>query len=242
MRGQRWWLIGASEGLGRALAHAMADQGVQLILSGRDAARLQDLASTLPGAESLVMDVTDDASVHAAAEVAGAVDGVIYLAGAYWPMRAQDWDTARALAMIDVNLAGAVRVTGAVLPAMLARARGHLVLTGSLAAYRGLPGAIGYGASKAGLMNLAQSLQADLHATGVTVQLVNPGFIRTRLTDLNDFSMPFLMEPDQAARHMLRAIRTRRGTTAFPTLFSWLFRAGRLLPDTLWHRLFARAR
>lgn len=242
MRGQRWWLIGASEGLGRALAHAMADQGVQLILSGRDAARLQDLASTLPGAESLVMDVTDDASVHAAAEVAGAVDGVIYLAGAYWPMRAQDWDTARALAMIDVNLAGAVRVTGAVLPAMLARGRGHLVLTGSLAAYRGLPGAIGYGASKAGLMNLAQSLQADLHATGVTVQLVNPGFIRTRLTDLNDFSMPFLMEPDQAARHMLRAIGTRRGTTAFPTLFSWLFRAGRLLPDTLWHRLFARAR
>ncbi len=242
MRGQRWWLIGASEGLGRALAHAMADQGVQLILSGRDAARLQDLASTLPGAESLVMDVTDDASVHAAAEVAGAVDGVIYLAGAYWPMRAQDWDTARALAMIDVNLAGAVRVTGAILPAMLARGRGHLVLTGSLAAYRGLPGAIGYGASKAGLMNLAQSLQADLHATGVTVQLVNPGFIRTRLTDLNDFSMPFLMEPDQAARHMLRAIRTRRGTTAFPTLFSWLFRAGRLLPDTLWHRLFARAR
>lgn len=242
MRGQRWWLIGASEGLGRALAQAMADQGVELILSGRDDARLQDLADSLPRAQALAMDVTDSASIQAAAGRAGTVDGVVYLAGAYWPMRAQDWDTDRALAMIDVNLSGAVRVTGAVLPAMLARGRGHLVLTGSLAAYRGLPGAIGYGASKAGLMNLAQSLQADLHATGVSVHLVNPGFIRTRLTDLNDFSMPFLMEPDQAARQMLRAIRSGRGTTAFPAVFSWLFRAGRLLPDALWHRLFARPR
>lgn len=240
MKGQTWWLIGASEGLGRALAKAMAERGAALILSARQADKLADLAATLPGARALPMDVTDAASVGAAATQAGDVDGVIYLSGAYWPMRAQDWDTERVLAMLDVNLNGAVRVLGAVLPGMVARGQGRVLLTGSLSAYRGLPGAIGYGASKAGLMNLAQSLQCDLRGTGVRVQLANPGFIKTRLTDLNRFDMPFLMEPDAAAGHMLRILDGRRGTNAFPKLFSWLFRAGRLLPDALWHRIFAR--
>jgi len=240
MKGQTWWLIGASEGLGRALAQAMADRGVRLILSARQADKLADLAATLPDARALAMDVTDAESVRMAAEQAGEVDGVIYLSGAYWPMRAQDWDTDRVLSMLDVNLNGAVRVMGAVLPGMVARGRGRVLLTGSLSAYRGLPGAIGYGASKAGLMNLAESMQCDLQGTGVQVQLANPGFIRTRLTDLNSFDMPFLMEPEAAAAHMLRILDGRRGTTAFPMLFSWLFRAGRFLPDALWNRIFAR--
>lgn len=240
MKGQTWWLIGASEGLGRALAQAMADRGARLILSARQADKLADLAATLPDARALAMDVTDAESVRMAAEQAGEVDGVIYLSGAYWPMRAQDWDTDRVLSMLDVNLNGAVRVMGAVLPGMVARGRGRVLLTGSLSAYRGLPGAIGYGASKAGLMNLAESMQCDLQGTGVQVQLANPGFIRTRLTDLNSFDMPFLMEPEAAAAHMLRILDGRRGTTAFPMLFSWLFRAGRFLPDALWNRIFAR--
>ena len=240
MKDQTWWLIGASEGLGRALAQAMAARGARLILSARQADKLADLAATLPGARALAMDVTDESSVQQAAAEAGAVDGVIYLSGAYWPMRAQDWDTGRVLAMIDVNLNGAVRVMGAVLPGMVARGKGRVLLTGSLSAYRGLPGAIGYGASKAGLMNLAESMQCDLQGTGVQVQLANPGFIRTRLTDLNTFDMPFLMEPEAAAAHMLRILDGRRGTTAFPMLFSWLFRAGRFLPDALWNRIFAR--
>jgi short-subunit dehydrogenase len=240
MKGQTWWLIGASEGLGRALAQAMADRGARLILSARQADKLADLAATLPDARALAMDVTDADSVRMAAEQAGEVDGVIYLSGAYWPMRAQDWDSDRVLSMLDVNLNGAVRVMGAVLPGMVARGRGRVLLTGSLSAYRGLPGAIGYGASKAGLMNLAESMQCDLQGTGVQVQLANPGFIRTRLTDLNSFDMPFLMEPEAAAAHMLRILDGRRGTTAFPMLFSWLFRAGRFLPDALWNRIFAR--
>lgn len=240
MRGQRWWLVGASEGLGQALAEAMAARGAVLILSARTAGRLAELAARLPGAVALPMDVTDPESVAAAAAQLGEVDGVVYLSGAYWPMRAQDWDTGRVLAMLDVNLTGAVRVLGAVLPGMVERGHGRVVLTGSLSAYRGLPGAIGYGASKAGLMNLAHSLQCDLQGTGVRVQLANPGFIKTRLTDLNRFAMPFLMTPAVAAAQMLRLIDGRRGTLAFPAVFSWLFRAGRMLPDALWHRLFRR--
>lgn len=239
MKDQRWWLVGASEGLGRALATAMAAEGARLILSARGEDRLRALAADL-GARALPMDVSDPASVASAAEAAGPVDGLIYLAGAYWPMKAQAWDSARIETMLDVNLHGAVRVLGHVLPGMIRRDEGRVVLTGSLAGYRGLPGSLGYGQSKAALMNLGQSLQADLHGTGVRVQLVNPGFIRTRLTERNDFSMPFLMDPDEAAAHMLRAIRSGRPATAFPMLFSWLFRAGRLLPTPLWNRIFAR--
>lgn len=239
MRGQIWWLVGASEGLGRALAEAMAAEGAALILSARGGDRLQALAKAL-GARALPMDVQDPASVAEAAVLAGPVDGLIYLAAAYWPMRAQDWDTPRVETMIDVNLTGAARVLGAVLPGMLARNAGQVVLTGSLAGFRGLPGSIGYAASKAGLMNLGQSLQADLAGTGVAVQLVNPGFIRTRLTAQNGFAMPFLMEPGEAAAQVIRAIRRGQPSRSFPMLFSWLFRAGRVLPTGLWNRLFAR--
>ena len=142
--------------------------------------------------------------------------------------------------MCDVNFTGCARVLGAVLPGMVARGTGHLVITGSLAGFRGLPGALGYGASKAGVMALAESLYADLRGTGVKVQLANPGFIRTRLTDKNDFSMPFLMEPDQAARAMLSHMRTSRFKTSFPTVFSWLFRLSQFLPDWAYYPLFAK--
>ncbi|WP_127106564.1 SDR family NAD(P)-dependent oxidoreductase [Pararhodobacter zhoushanensis] len=240
LQGQTWWLVGASEGLGRALAEAMSIEGATLILSARNSERLVDLAETLPDARALAVDVTDDASVTGAAAEVGTVDGVIFLAGTYWPMRAQEWDTGKALAMINVNLLGAMRLVGAVLPGMLARDTGRLVLTGSLAGFRGLPGSIGYGASKAGLMNLAQSLQVDLQATGVRVQLVNPGFIRTRLTAKNGFAMPFIQSPDKAATEVMRALRSGRPMTSFPMVFSWLFRAGRLFPTALWNRIFAR--
>ena len=239
MRGETWWLIGASEGLGRAVAEAMAAEGASLILSARSEDRLQALAEDL-GARALVMDVSDPASVARAAAQVGQPDGILYLAGTYWPLKAQDWDSVKIETMVDVNLLGAVRVLGQVLPGMIARDRGRVVLTGSLAGFRGLPGSLGYGQSKAGLMNLAQSLQADLAGTGVAVQLVNPGFIRTRLTAKNDFNMPFLMDPEDAAAHVLRAIRKRRAATSFPAVFSWLFRAGRILPTGTWNRIFAR--
>jgi short-subunit dehydrogenase len=124
------------------------------------------------------------------------------------------------------------------MPAMVARDRGHVVLTGSLAAYRGLPGAIGYAASKAGLMALAESMRCDLRGTGVRVQVANPGFIRTRLTDRNDFRMPFLMEPEAAAARMFRFMGTDRFSLAFPFAFGLAFRAAALLPAGLHVRLF----
>lgn len=237
--GKRYWLVGGSDGLGLALARQMRAEGAELVISARDAARLASVCAEL-GAQAVTMDIADGASVAQAVEGLGPLDGVVLLAAVYWPMAAQKLDAAKLVAMCDVNLTGTARVLGAVLPAMLERGRGHIVLTGSLAGYRGLPGAMGYAASKAGAMVLAESLYADLRGSGIKVQLANPGFIQTRLTAQNRFSMPFIMTPDQAAGHMLRLMRSNRFKSSFPAPFSWLFRYGQGLPDWLWYRMFPR--
>jgi NADP-dependent 3-hydroxy acid dehydrogenase YdfG len=239
-RGKRYWLVGASEGLGRALAEKLSAAGAEVILSARSAERLAEVAASLPGPSQVVpVDVADTASVRAAAQAAGQIDGVVFLAGLYWPTKAQDWDADQVETMCDVNFTGCARVIGSVLPGMVARGQGHVVITGSLSGFRGLPGAIGYGASKAGVMALAESMQADLRGSGITVQVANPGFIRTRLTDKNDFAMPFLMEPEEAADHMMRLMRSDRFKLSFPTVFSWLFRLSQFLPDWAYYRIFA---
>ena len=238
--GKRYWLVGASEGLGAALAEKMSRAGAHLILSARSRDRLEDLAAALPGAATVLpMDIADDASVKAAAAEAGEVDGIVLLAGVYWPMKATAWDADQAVAMADVNFTGFMRVLGQVVPGMVARDAGHIVITGSLSGFRGLPGAIGYGASKAAVMSLAESMHADLRRTGVEVQLVNPGFIRTRLTDKNDFTMPFIMEPDAAAQAMFDHMNSGLFKRNFPTAFSWVFRLSQFMPDWMYYRLFA---
>lgn len=237
--GRTFWIIGASEGLGRALAHELDQAGARLVLSARSAGRLDSLAEEIGGTVRAVpMDVSDPASVRDAVAAAGEVDGMIYCAGFYEPLSVAEWKPEAVEAMCEVNFMGAVRVLGHVAPAMAARGRGHLVLIGSLAGFTGLPGAIGYGASKAAVMHLAENMQADLRGTGVRVQQINPGFIRTRLTDKNSFAMPFLMEPDEAARRVVHAMKSGRFATSFPRVFSWLFRAGRFLPRSLFLRLF----
>lgn len=237
--GKRYWLVGASEGLGLALAHAMAAEGAEVILSARTQSRLDEACAAIKGAKGVAVDVTDQVSVMAATQAIGPIDGVVFLAGVYWPMSAQQVAPDKLAAMCDVNFTGCARVIGAVLPAMVARGAGHVVITGSLSGFRGLPGAIGYAASKAGVMSLAECLYADLRGSGVRVQLANPGFIATRLTEKNDFSMPFLMTPEAAASAMLAHMKTDRFKTSFPTVFSWLFRLSQFLPDWAYYRIFA---
>jgi short-subunit dehydrogenase len=238
-KGKRYWLVGASEGLGLALARLLSAAGAEVILSARNEATLKEAAASLPGPVTILpLDVGSSDSVQAAAAQLPDLDGMVFLAGVYWPMRAQDWDAKSAEAMADINFTGAIRVVGAALPPMVAKDKGHIVITGSLSGFRGLPGAIGYAASKAGTMVLAESLYADLRKSGVTVQLANPGFIRTRLTAKNDFTMPFIMEPEAAAEIMFRHMQSGRFKISFPTLFSWLFRGGQFLPDWLYYAMF----
>ena len=239
-QGKRYWIVGASEGLGRALAHKLSRVGVELVLSARSEDRLKSLVDELPGKASYVtVDVSDLKAVEQARANVGEIDGLVYLAGVYWPMQSSEWDNEQAEAMANINYLGASRVVGSVIKDFTARDRGHIVVTSSLTAFRGLPGTIGYTASKAAVMSLAECMYADLRKTGVNVQVVNPGFIKTQLTDKNDFTMPFIMEPEDAATevfdHMNNPTRFKK---SFPVLFSLLFRLGQFMPDWMYYGIF----
>ena len=240
-QGKRYWLVGASEGLGRELAFCLSRSGVELVLSARGRDRLEALAAALPGrARVLPLDVTDAKAVQAAASDAGEIDGVACLVGTCWPMSARDWDEARLEEMAAVNYLGPARIVGAVLPGMLSRGRGHVVLTGALSGFRGLPRSVGYGASKAAVMHLAESLHHDLRGSGVEVQLVNPGAMRTRLGERSDAPAPFAMEPARAAREMFEHMSSDRFKMNFPYGTSLLMRSGQFLPDWAYFRLYGQ--
>ena len=151
-------------------------------------------------------------------------------------MPTSEWNTDAALRMLDVNFTGAVRVLGEAVPRLLRQGHGDITLVGSLAGYRGLPNAVGYGASKAALISLAETMRFDLKDSGVVVRVINPGFIKTRLTDKNDFKMPMLMSPERAAQHVFQAMQARRFRTDFPRPFSWIIRTLGLLPDIAVYR------
>ncbi len=237
--GKRYWLVGASEGLGRALAEILSRSGVEVILSARSEEKLREVAAGLPGRSQVVpIDVADRASVEAAAQAAGKIDGVVYLAGLATLLKAQEWDPDKVEQMFDVNLTGAARVIGQVIGPMVAANAGHIVMIGSLSAYRGLPGAIGYSASKAGLMSLAESIHGDLRHTGIRVQLSNPGYIQTRMQDENPHPKPFIMTPEEAAQHVFDQMNTDVFHKAFPWGFGLLFRVSRFLPTGLYEKIF----
>ncbi len=238
-QGKRYWLVGASEGLGREVAFCLSRAGAEVIVSARSEDRLKELVAALPGKASYVtVDVTDRAAVETAASQIGDIDGVVYLAGVYWPMKSQEWDNEKADMMGEVNFLGASRVVGSVIKGMVAKNAGHIVLVGSLSGFRGLPGAIGYCSSKAGMMALAESMQADLRTSPINVQLINPGFIKTRLTEKNDFNMPFIMSPEDAAKEVFEHMNTDHFKKSFPMLFSWVFRLSQFMPDWMYYRLF----
>jgi len=239
-QGKRYWLVGASDGLGAALAQRLSRAGAEVVLSARSEDKLRALADSLPAkAEVVTLDVSSDESVAEAAKAVGDVDGIVYLAGVYWPFGAKEWNAEQGTAMADINFTGLMRVMGQVVPNMVARDAGHIVITSSLTGFRGLPGTIGYTASKAATMSLAECMYADLRKTGVKVQVINPGFIKTQLTEKNDFKMPFIMEPEDAAREVFEHMNTDKFKKSFPFAFSLVFRASQFLPDWLYFRIFS---
>jgi short-subunit dehydrogenase len=243
---QHVWLIGASDGIGASLARRLAKDGYTLALSARNAEKLQALSLELAGKGHLVipLDVQKPASVMAAWALVkkswndtGGNQIFIYNAGAYEPMNAQTFIIESVETMIDVNLTGAFRMLACVLPEFLERNAGHIVIVGSVAGYRGLPNAIGYGASKAAINHLAENLKLDLSATKIKVQLVTPGFVQTRLTDKNDFPMPFLISSDSAANYIADGIRNDRFEICFPWQMALIFKILYILPNRLYFGL-----
>ncbi len=170
----------------------------------------------------------------------GLPDIVIYNAGTYEPMGAKAFNIHQAEIMVDVNFRGSLRILSYILPAFFARGSGHIVLVGSVAGYSGLPNAIGYGASKAALIHLAENLHADLQQTTIKVQLVNPGFVKTRLTEKNTFAMPFIITPETAAQRIVLGMSSTRFEIAFPMRFVWILKFLRLLPYSIYFWLLKK--
>ncbi|MCP5153207.1 MAG: SDR family NAD(P)-dependent oxidoreductase [Ectothiorhodospiraceae bacterium] len=239
MRGA--WITGASSGIGAALARGLVERGWRVAASARSVERLQALASECPGVDPRPLDVTDAEAVArtvaALRDDPGLPDLAILNAGDYTPMPAREFDVALCRHLVDVNYMGVVHCIGALLPAMLARGHGRIMITASVAAYRGLPLAAPYGATKAALVNLAESLRCELHGSGVEIQIVNPGFVRTPLTAKNRFTMPFLLEPEDAAATILARLEHRGFEIAFPRRLVAVLKLLRSLPYALYFPL-----
>ncbi len=229
--GERIWIIGASDGIGAAVARAFAASGATLILSARSEDRLQQLADDLGAGHVVVsMDVGDRASVEAAATTVmahGLIDRVIHLAALYDPGKVADIDPVMAAQIVTVNLTGTFHIAQ-IAPDVL-RAGGQLALCGSVAGYIGLPQGQIYSATKAGVINLAQTLRSELHGR-VDVRLINPGFVDTRLTQRNAFTMPGLMTPDGAAQAIIKGLNGRRFEIHFPRRLTLVLKLIRSLP------------
>ncbi len=229
------WLVGASTGIGAATAVALHRQGARVVVSARGEEALARLCATHPGMRAFPLDVTRPGAAHAvlarvlAAE--GRLDMLLYCAGHYQPMTAQSFDLVEHQRHLAVNYQGALQVLDAVVPVMLAQRSGHISLVSSVAGFRGLPQSLAYGPTKAALTHLAEVLYGDLKPEGVGVSVVHPGFVATPLTASNDFTMPALITPDQAASAMLAGWRHGAFELHFPRRFTFWMQLLRVLPN-----------
>ncbi|NLT56275.1 MAG: SDR family NAD(P)-dependent oxidoreductase [Actinomycetales bacterium] len=240
--GRRVWLIGASSGIGAALARELRRRGARLAVTARRADQLDEVA----GRDMAVVpaDVTDRRAVLAAARVVedalGGVDTVVWCAGFWKRLDAADWDADAFARHVEVNLLGLNNVLAATLPGLVRRGDGHLVGVASVAGYRGLPGSEAYGATKAAQLNLFEALRAALRGRGIRVTTVSPGFVRTPMTAANTFPMPFMIEADAAARAVADGLERGRTEIVFPLPVALGMRLARLLPSRLWTALASR--
>jgi len=232
------WITGGSSGIGRALALRLAKAGRTVVISARGREGLEAVAgeaADLPGTLiPLPTDVTDQPAVEAAVARIEAEHGplalVVLNAGTHRPISAKELKLDDFRALADLNLLATVGCLTAALGAMRARGRGQIAVVASVAGYFGLPTAGAYGMTKAGLINLTQALQPELAAMGIRLQLVNPGFVKTPLTDRNRFSMPFLMQPEAAAERFYKGLESGRFEIVFPRRLAILLKLLRMLP------------
>lgn len=236
------WVTGASTGIGREIALQLSAAGVRVAASARSREKLEALG---PAVFAVPLDVTQAASCQAALarieDELGQVDLAVFSAGTYEPVSADALDPAQFARMMDTNYMGVVNCMAAVLPRMRARGSGQLACVASVAGYMGLPKAAAYGPTKAALINLAESLHPELKRDGVTLSVINPGFVETPLTAQNDFYMPFLMKPEEAARRTIDGLIAGRFEIAYPRRFVFLLKITRWLPYSLFFKLIIGA-
>jgi short-subunit dehydrogenase len=238
------WITGASTGIGRELALKIAATGAKVAISARSADQLAEVAKLAPTITAFPVDVTDAAAVartHAEIErQLGPIDLAILNAGAWEPMAAGRFESAVLERTYDTNVFGVTRALEALIPAMSARRSGHIALVASVAGWRGLPKSIAYGSSKAALIHIAECLKSDLANTGITVTIINPGFVDTPMTKRNDFPMPFMVTAEKAATTIVSGLAKRRFEITFPWQMVTILKTMRILPYSLYFWLLRR--
>ena len=247
-KGRLVWVTGASSGIGRALALNLGRRGDRVAVSARNEAELQSLADELGETEGGIypfpLDITDaDAcqqTVQTITDSLGPIDLAVLNAGTHDPVDAEDFEAAGLARLIGINLLGTGNCLEPLLKQMIPMKRGHIAIVASVAGYRGLPTSAYYGASKAAQINLAEALKLDLDRHGIKLQLVNPGFVKTPLTDKNDFSMPFLMDVDDAVERMARGFESSAFEITFPRRFAYLLKLLRMLPYRLYFPIVSK--
>jgi len=236
LAGRNIWVVGASSGIGAALASELHTRGARVAISAR---RENELDAVAAGRMTVVpVDVTDRTSLDDAAarirDALGEIDIVVYNAGYWKQMDAAAWDRDLFARHVEINLLGLNNCVGAVLPEMVHAGRGHLVSVASVAGYRGIAGAEAYGATKAAQINMLEALRAAVVAHGIAVTTVCPGFVRTELTSENAFPMPFMIEADAAARSICNGLERGQMEIVFPVPMAVLMKVARLLPVRVW--------
>lgn len=239
------WITGASTGIGRELALKLAAEGVAVAASARSASKLDELAASRINILPVPLDVTSPMHAKEALAVIesrlGPVDLAILNAGVWDPMPVAGYDAARALSSMAVNYGGLANMVEVLVPGMIARRRGQIAIVASVAGYRGLPKAAAYAPSKAAAISLAEVLRLELAGYGITVSLINPGFVETPMTAVNDFPMPFLIKADDAAERILRGLQKRRFEIAFPWQMVAMLKVLRILPYAAYFRVVKAA-
>jgi short-subunit dehydrogenase len=242
------WITGASSGIGRAVALNLARRGHKVAVSARGEDDLRSLAHEANKVDGSIhpypLDVTDAGQCVETFERMTADLGPITLAilnaGTHHPVEVEDFSAKDLAKLVNVNLLGTGNCLDPVLKAMIPAGSGHVAIVASVAGYRGLPTSAYYGASKAAQINLAEALKFDLDRHGIKLQLINPGFVRTPLTDKNDFPMPFLMEVDDAAERIVSGLASNAFEITFPRRFAYLLKSLRCLPYGLYFPIVGR--
>lgn len=230
-----YWIIGASSGIGKALAFELDKQGHSLILSARRKELLVELNHQLNGNHSVVpVDVSALQSINSALENIQTdnitIDSVIFMAGIYAPGPIIDMDIEHVKNIIDVNFTGCINVIHCVLPILRQQQHGQIAICSSVASYRGLPNGQIYSATKAALSNFTESLKIETKEFGIDVKLISPGFVKTPMTDKNDFKMPMIIEPESAAKAIIKGLDSNAFEIHFPKRFTYLMKILQMIP------------
>ncbi|MDA7947071.1 MAG: SDR family NAD(P)-dependent oxidoreductase [Hyphomicrobiaceae bacterium] len=231
------WITGASSGIGLELARRLDGTVPHVAISARSAGKLREAEKSGKNLAAYPLDVTDEKAVAACVEnieaIAGPIDLAVLNAGVWFPMEAEAFDLANVRKSIDINYMGVMNALGALLPRMIGRRSGHIAIVASVAGYRGLPKSLAYGPTKAALINVAESLKAELSPHGITVSVVNPGFVDTPMTEKNEFPMPGIVSVEEAARETLAGLEAGRYEIAFPKRFVLGMKLLRRMPNAL---------